>query len=526
MDPLTAIGLVANILAFVDFGLKGLTEEAASLQRFAEQTRHFADDLQTPDPMGLDDDEKVLCALAKYCCKICEDILTLIDGIRPKKAFSGIQAINLRDSIKDDIQKLVRIPERSLERLAQGSILRGLEFDTMYYRHDTICEAHEKPFRWILADDFDDRCNVDCPNGRQNELLSDSGTGVIKDMKLKVDITSALAEENPLVICTEGDEGHFPRLAREISHDPDQIPSPKYLPTSEERRDIQQKLTQWLSSGSGVFHFSAKIGAGKSTLMKIIINHGESRKRRNTWTGDKTLVCAKFFFWNSGSERQRPISGLYLGLLHEVLSAHPDLTTHALPSFWEAVYTSPSPAGERMHISPSQSLQGLDRLFQGSGISQNYGFCLFIHGLDELQETTECSDIKFCVASRPLNAFLKMSAPQQSICLHDLSKRDMALYIDEKLQNIEDANVLASISKVIFEKAQVIFFWAAIVVKDIRGQIVNRHDLESLIRHINQLPEEINDLFAHILQSLTPKDRRRAYQVLAVLLRAQTYQDQ
>ncbi|KAK1721245.1 uncharacterized protein BDZ83DRAFT_784629 [Colletotrichum acutatum] len=382
MDPLTAIGLVANILAFVDFGLKGLTEEAASLQRFAEQTRHFADDLQTPDPMGLDDDEKVLCALAKYCCKICEDILTLIDGIRPKKAFSGIQAIksvlkgvkyqsdlkslqtklnacqsqigpqltyitrlidfarlqeikgsieglkistdvcSLRDSIKDDIQKLVRIPERSLERLAQGSILRGLEFDTMYYRHDTICEAHEKPFRWILADDFDDRCNVDCPN---------------------------------------------------------------------ERRDIQQKLTQWLSSGSGVFHFSAKIGAGKSTLMKIIINHGESRKRRNTWTGDKTLVCAKFFFWNSGSERQRPISGLYLGLLHEVLSAHPDLTTHALPSFWEAVYTSPSPAGERMHISPSQSLQGLDRLFQGSGISQNYGFCLFIHGLDELQETTECS---------------------------------------------------------------------------------------------------------------------------------------
>lgn len=106
MDPLTAIGLVANILAFVDFGLKGLreaniiyksssglTEEVANLQRLAEQTRHFADNLQTPDPLGLDDDEKVLCALAKDCCKVCEDILTIIDDIRSKKAFSGIHAI-------------------------------------------------------------------------------------------------------------------------------------------------------------------------------------------------------------------------------------------------------------------------------------------------------------------------------------------------------------------------------------------------------------------------------------------------
>ncbi|EXF83752.1 hypothetical protein CFIO01_01479 [Colletotrichum fioriniae PJ7] len=255
----------------------------------------------------------------------------------------------------------------------------------MHCRHDTICEAHGKTFRWILADDFDERCNVDCPNGRQHELLFDSGAGVVKDMNLKVDVTSALAEENALIICTEGDESHFPRLAREISHGPDQIPSPKCLPTCEERRGIRQKLRQWPSSGSGVFHFSAKLGAGKSTLKKMIINHGESRKRLDTWAGDKTLVYAKFFFWNSGSERQRSIFGLYLGLLPEVLLAHPDLSPHALPSFWETVYTSPWPAGKRIHISPSQALQRLGPLLQGSVMSQNYRFRLFIDGLDELR---------------------------------------------------------------------------------------------------------------------------------------------
>ncbi|KAI3546460.1 hypothetical protein CABS03_13083 [Colletotrichum abscissum] len=214
---------------------------------------------------------------------------------------------------------------------------------------------------------------------------------MMKETNLKVDATSALAEDNALVICTGVDGDDFPLLAREVSHGPYQIPSSKCFATCEERRHIRQKLTRWLSSGSGVFHFSAKLGACKSTVMKMITNHDESRKRLDTWAGDKTLICAKFFFWNSGSERQRSISGLYLGLLHEVLSAHPDLTPHDLPSFWETVYTSSWPAGERMHISPSQALQGLDRLFRGSDISQNYRFCLFIDGLGELHETTECS---------------------------------------------------------------------------------------------------------------------------------------
>ncbi|KAK1513336.1 uncharacterized protein CCOS01_14278 [Colletotrichum costaricense] len=86
MGPLTAIGLMANILAFGDFGLKALNEarivyksssgftvEAANLQRFGEQMRRFANNLQTPDPMELNYGEKVLCALAKDCCKVLEE---------------------------------------------------------------------------------------------------------------------------------------------------------------------------------------------------------------------------------------------------------------------------------------------------------------------------------------------------------------------------------------------------------------------------------------------------------------------
>lgn len=121
------------------------------------------------------------------------------NSARPQEIKGSIESLqistevcSLRDFTQDDIQKLVRIPERSLERLAQGSILRALEFDTMHHRHDTICEAHGKTFRWILAANFDERCNVDCLNGRQHELLSDSGAGVIEDMNLEVDVTSAL----------------------------------------------------------------------------------------------------------------------------------------------------------------------------------------------------------------------------------------------------------------------------------------------------------------------------------------------
>ncbi|KAK1480147.1 hypothetical protein CCUS01_00703 [Colletotrichum cuscutae] len=263
-------------------------------------------------------------------------LLNILAG-NGKDNFSRLQEIkgSIENSIKGDMQKLLLIPQRSLKHLAQRSILRALEFDTMYYCYDTICDAHEKTFRWILADDFNERC------------LSDSGTEMMKETNLKVDATSALAEDNALVICTG--ISHMARIRFQ-------------------RRHIRQKLTRWLSSVSGVFHFSAKLGAGKST----------SRKPLDTWAGEFNLTRI------SAGDKTLVSSG-------KVLSAHPDLTPHDLPSFWETVYTSSWPAGERMHISLSQALQGFDRLFRGSDISQNNRFCLLIDGLDELHETTECS---------------------------------------------------------------------------------------------------------------------------------------
>ncbi|KAK1656493.1 hypothetical protein BDP81DRAFT_488093 [Colletotrichum phormii] len=501
----------------------------------------FSDRLQVKGPRSLADSEQDLCDLANECDIAAGKILTLIERIRPqdtssilqtyysiwKRAFyredmlalearlasyrsriqlqlidltrdardnsarlqeiesvieklrAGVHLCSLSDSVKENVEKLVRVSEIRLEHLAQVSILQGLRFDTMYHHYDMVCEAHKKTFRWILSDKLDERCNADCPNRQQ------------KESSLK------------------------------------------------KRRGIRHQLTQWLSSGSGVFHFSAKLGAGKSTLMKMVASNHETQKLLETWAGYKTLICAKFFFWNSGSEQQKSISGLYLGLLHEVLSAHPELRAHAFSSLWEKAHTSLRLHGERMHISPSEALQGLDRLLQDTGPSRHYRFSLFVDGLDELQEMTECShldltkrlyswstpssgNVKICVASRPLNAFSEMAPPQQTICLHDLTKRHMALYVSGKLQGIEDDDILASISKAIVEKAQGIFFWTAVVAKDIREQIANGNDPENLIQQINQLPEEINDLFAHILHSLTARDQRRAYQVLAVLLRAQT----
>ncbi|KXH61863.1 hypothetical protein CSAL01_10345 [Colletotrichum salicis] len=542
MDPVTGFGLAANILAFIDVGVKslreakkiykspsGLGEETKSLEKAAKEMHDFSDKLQVKGPRSLADSEQDLCDLANKCDIAAGKILTLIERIRPedtpsilqtyvsiwKRAFyredllalearlasyrsriqlqlidltrsvdpsrdmrfnitdffehlsqqtitelkllvrdardnsarlqeiesvieklrAGVNLCSLSDSVKENVEKLVRVSEIRLEHLAQVSILRGLRFDTMYHRYDMVCEAHKRTFRWILSDKLDERCNADCPNRQQKE--------------------SSLSSKKAPAICTVDRGGKPPHMAGDVAFRSEQNPASQCLSACKERRGIRHQLTQWLSSGSGVFHFSAKLGAGKSTLMKMIASDHETQKLLKTWAGDKTLICAKFFFWNSGSEQQKSVSGLYLGLLHELVC----------PQF---------------------------------------------------------GNVKICVASRPLNAFSEMAPPQQTICLHNLTKRDMALYISDKLQGIEDDDILASISKAIVEKAQVIFFWTALVAKDIREQIANGNDPENLIQQINQLPEEINDLFAHIPHSLTPRDQRRAYQVLAVLLRAQT----
>ena len=81
------------------------------------------------------------------------------------------------------------------------------------------------------------------------------------------------------------------------------------------RSQTRSTFLTWLRNGNQVFHISGKAGSGKSTLMKLLLDHPRTREELKRWAGEKQLVFAHFFFWRSGDKLQRSLEGLYRSIL-------------------------------------------------------------------------------------------------------------------------------------------------------------------------------------------------------------------
>src|SRR5450432_1686767 len=73
------------------------------------------------------------------------------------------------------------------------------------------------------------------------------------------------------------------------------------------------KYSNWLSQRRGLLCIKGNPGAGKSTLMKYVL---QSLQRQQS--GDK-FVIASFFIYGSGVPLQRTPIGLFRSLLHQIL---------------------------------------------------------------------------------------------------------------------------------------------------------------------------------------------------------------
>ena len=120
-------------------------------------------------------------------------------------------------------------------------------------------------------------------------------------------------------------------------------------PSSDDIRGqpADNNFTRWLGSntGSGVYWISGKAGSGKSTLMRFIWENPKTVQHLRTWAGEKTLSCARFYFWTSGNVDQRSQSGLLRYLLHQLLSQRKDMIPWVFPDLWLLCQDTKTPGG-------------------------------------------------------------------------------------------------------------------------------------------------------------------------------------
>lgn len=67
------------------------------------------------------------------------------------------------------------------------------------------------------------------------------------------------------------------------------------------------------------FWMTGKPGSGKSTLIRFIAEHHQTRAMLQQWRGGSQLMIATFFFRNAGNKMQTSLLGLMQGLLHQIV---------------------------------------------------------------------------------------------------------------------------------------------------------------------------------------------------------------
>jgi hypothetical protein len=278
----------------------------------------------------------------------------------------------------------------------------------------------------------------------------------------------------------------------------------------------------WLREESGVFWIYGKPGAGKSTLMKCIMNDPRLKEHANVWAGSHRLSVSSFYFWKHGSKIQKSLCGLYRALLWQMLKDDPNLARVAFPG-WQMSFSVTEPRLEALRAA-------LNRLIKECVLRKK--FLILVDGLDEYEDHERnalvsqerfsqdilklagCSSVKFIVASRPDRAFESHFSQCRKVAVHDLTAWDIQLFARDGLINDstvrpsgedlseQESEHLRWLVRYMAIKSQGVFLWTRIVVELLRVQIRNYDSIDQLEKTVTELPPDLEELFDQIMDNI------------------------
>lgn len=166
---------------------------------------------------------------------------------------------------------------------------------------------------------------------------------------------------------------------------------------------------------------------------------------------------------------------------------------------------------------------------------------MFIDGLDEfegredtvIKHMTDLADqehVKVCLSSRPSPIFEEAFNGRPSLRLQDLTFHTIRGYAKKQLSpqiqkraslNKKDGDLAEELFTRIVERADGVFLWAIIVIRDVSDGLRGFADLNELTQAIEHLPSELESLYIRMLHRIKSPFKRDAAYFLKVAL----YQD-
>ena len=457
MDPVTAIGLAAAVVQFVDFGSEivseakqihqaGSSSAISDLERVTRDlvnaNKKLKDSLsRTPAPAQVvDSNVQVGCiriltpwsgrliqtqaleALASQCIVIGDKLLrrlgplrtdgpvgkfkSLRQAVRVVLGKSGTDALSKRlDTFKAELQFRVLVDLRT------NIDIRAAECDRSFRDLD---EKNRAIAQKILDGQVDFALTVnrriDRFEGHQVARF-DRILGAFKTIEKHLAERPGMQEFvytfNPRTIRNRVLAAlHFKQIRSRFNDVPEAHKQTFEWVWQAEKDKPWDKLGRWIESGGGCYWLSGKAGSGKSTLMKWICDHKRTRQALSHWAGDHRLVTASFFFWNAGTALQKSQKGLLRSILYDILLQHPDLIEYILPRMYSSMASTQPPVDEEPTL--ADLMRGLETLAAMSRNPFRVPFrlplktCLFVDGIDEFEEDpTQLAELFLSLSSFP-----------------------------------------------------------------------------------------------------------------------------
>lgn len=99
----------------------------------------------------------------------------------------------------------------------------------------------------------------------------------------------------------------------------------------------------------------------------------------------------------------------------------------------------------------------------------------------------------------------------------------MNTYIRDKLAHASADESFEDLVSLIMNKANGVFLWVALVVKSLREGLENGMSCSNLRQEVDVLPEELEQLYKHILMSMGRSARMKAYQTFSMVTELKKY---
>ncbi|KAL4882066.1 hypothetical protein BJY04DRAFT_217758 [Aspergillus karnatakaensis] len=609
MDPLTAIGLLGNIVTFIDFGLNvvskaqeihkatsGATAENESLTSMLLQFDTVVTEIHKRQSL-ISGGQDNLIKLAKECMSVSDELRSLLEALKTRKSGSRMSSMRaayrdwrkkdekrsleeklnrcrqelllllaakqgfefsdrldkivsygqssqreftslhdavdalsgaldarcLNDDALDTIRDLVERSSQATIKVREGRVLAGLRFESVNERFDDVAEAHAATFNWIFMR----------PEEENSDMGQDSGDDFNEAFE---EDASKYSSENV------GDEtSHYPPYApshNSSNKSSDYITSERRSYHLQEEKEILPQMAHardsfidWLTHGSKVFHISGKPGSGKSTLMKYLCSHEQTRQYLEEWAKPKAMILGKFFFWKPGNTFQKTLKGLVRGLLYSIISQAPELIPVIFPKQWDTTAVSPT-----ITFDSHSEIQRAFLAIMGCGeVYECHKFAFFIDGLDEFEGNhvemvnlllrwvnLQTSNVKICVSSRDWIVFQDLFDSFPRIRLHELTHHDIrglvesTLDINQQFRQFDNAG--EQLKHQIVDKSAGVFLWVMLILRDVEEGLRCGDSMALLEAKVDSLPTELEELFGNIFSQIQKADQRDAYAILAVTL--------